>query len=238
MTKIRLNKFIAQSGMCSRRKADELISKGEVFVNDKIANIGTIIDDKVDSIKIGKNIIEKKESYVYYALNKPKNYISTVSDEKNRRTVIDLVPQSPKVHPVGRLDRNSEGLIILTNDGELTQKLTHPKHEHKKEYEIVVSSKNERFVDKDEIIKNFLIGLKIDGKQMCVDKIDITQIQDNDYLMKVSLHTGYNRQIRKMCDKMKLDIKKLKRTKIANLDLNSLNIRMGEYKKVLRKDIL
>jgi len=246
--KVRLNKFLSQSGVCSRRSADELISKGKVFVNGKVAGLGDKIDPDKDKVAINNKTIKQSNNLIYYALYKPKDVISTASDEIGRQTVTDLVPKNPPVHPVGRLDANSQGLIILTNDGELTQKLTHPSFEHEKEYEVKFKHQTSnppagraglKIIDrKNNIAKKFIQGMTIEGKCMKMDKATITPLDTKFYMLNAVLHTGYNRQIRKMCAKMNLEIVRLVRTRIGKLTLASLNIKPGEYKLISREDIL
>lgn len=242
--KVRLNKFLSQSGVCSRRSADELISKGKVFINGKVAYLGDKIDPEIDKITVNNKTIKQSNNLIYYALYKPKDVISTASDEIGRQTVTDFVPKNPPVHPVGRLDANSQGLIILTNDGELTQKLTHPSFEHEKEYELTIRIKNiESSIKKKEqflfdIKKKFVSGMSIDNKLMKADSASTSMIHDSKFVIQLVLHTGYNRQIRKMCAKMNLEIVRLVRTRIGKLTLASLNLKPGEYKEIIREDII
>lgn len=238
MALIRLNKYLSDSGICSRRKADEHILAGEVKVDGEIASLGTKIDTDVNKIELNNEVVRPKTELVYYAVYKPKGVISTASDEKDRKTVIDLVPKSPRVYPVGRLDKDSEGLMLLTNDGELTNLLTHPKNKHEKEYEIIVLISKYQAVSINQIEKKFLSGLNIDGKLMKADVIKISQIPNAEYLIQIVIHTGYNRQIRKMCDKINLTVLKLTRIRIAKSSLNKLNLKPGEYKVIKKEDIV
>lgn len=234
MTKIRLNKYLSESGICSRRQADELISSGKVSVNGVSVPLGTKIDPDIDEIIYGGKKVKQEENLVYYALYKPKDVISTASDEMGRKTVTDLVPDSPKVVPVGRLDKNSEGLIVLTNDGALTQELTHPSFKHEKEYKVVVrSSKTGDRIKSIE--KTFISGIKIDNKIMKADRIEIAEQRTSVYDIRITIHTGYNRQIRKMCAKMGLEVLKLKRIRIGKLKLEDLNLKPGEYKEIKKE---
>jgi len=238
MLLIRLNKYLSDSGICSRRKADEHILAGEVKVDGEIASLGTKIDPSINRIELNNEVVRPKTELVYYAVYKPKGVISTASDEKDRKTVIDLVPKSPRVYPIGRLDKDSEGLILLTNDGELTNLLTHPKNEHEKEYEVAVSSSKYQVLSIKEVEKQLLEGLIIEGKLMKADSVKVTLIHNTKYLILITIHTGYNRQIRKMCDKINLTVLKLTRIRIAKSSLNKLNLKPGEYKKITKKEIL
>lgn len=243
MTKVRLNKFLSDSGICSRREADEHILAGDVKINGHIAKLGDRINPQKDEISYeGKIIKPKTEEYVYYALYKPRGVISTRSDEAGRESVIDLVPKEPRVYPVGRLDKESEGLIILTNDGELTQKLTHPSFEHEKEYKVKVKSQNSEVKVLNQNLKlieqKFLDGIKIDGKLMRAKSIKIESLNTSYYILDTVLTTGHNRQIRKMCAKMGLEVIKLVRVKIGNLELESLKLKPGEYKVITKTDLI
>lgn len=241
---IRLNKFLAESDCCSRRKADEYILAGDVSVNGSvIKELGVKVDEIKDTVEFKGKPVKPSQNLVYYAVYKPKGVVSTVSDEKGRESVVDLVPHEPRVYPVGRLDLASEGLMILTNDGELTQKITHPSFEHEKEYEVEVRIMDyELWEDKknigQEIVNKFTSGIIIEGKRMFADKVSVDLIRDSLFLIHLSLHTGYNRQIRRMCDKIGLIVKKITRTRIGKLRLDSLDLSTGEYKKVSKENIL
>lgn len=250
---IRLNKFLSDSGVCSRRQADQHTLTGDIRINGIVLReLGIRIDLKKDIIRFKGEIVQPQENLVYYALYKPKGVVSTASDELGRQTVIDLVPKTPRVYPVGRLDEDSEGLIILTNDGGLTQELTHPSHEHQKEYEVTARITNNELsvsaeASPDGRIKNdiekyikqqFEAGIHIDGKLMKADRADVSKIHNSNYIIHVLLHTGYNRQIRKMCAKIGLIVENLKRTRIANLMLRNLKISSGQYVLVKKNEIL
>jgi len=236
---IRINKFLSDSGVCSRRKADEHILAGDVSVNgDIISELGVKIDPGKDKVVFRGSNVVPTEKYIYYALNKPKGVISTASDEKDRKTVMSFVPESPRVYPVGRLDRDSEGLILLTNDGQLTNILSHPRGEHEKEYEVVAVRKGNYSIDSKKIERAYLSGIIIEGKLMKADTVNISMTQDAKCRMKIVLHTGYNRQIRRMCDKIGLDVRKLTRVRIGKLNLANLNIPIGGYVEVKREDII
>jgi pseudouridine synthase len=238
MTKVRLNKFLSEAGVATRRHADELILAGKVKVNNEIIKeLGTKIDPDKDTVFVEDKLV-KLQNLVYYALYKPVGALSTAQDELGREAVVDLVPKEPPVYPVGRLDEMSEGLIILTNDGELTQELTHPSHEHEKEYEVKARAKNQelRITDK-QIQEQFEQGLEIEGKKMKADFVRST-IHDSTFIIQIVLHTGYNRQIRRMCDKIGLEVARLKRTRIAKLKLADLSLKPGQYKKITKDQIL
>lgn len=245
--RIRLNKYLADHGVCSRRKADECILNKDVMVNGEIGKIGQTVDPEKDIILYKNKPVEKKIELKYYALNKPKGYVTTAQDEMDRPNVVDLVKSPIRVYPVGRLDMNSEGLVILTNDGALANILTHPRNEHEKAYDVIVKSKKE--INIDTFKEKFLNGFRIDGKRMKADKIQVSKLHDSGefisntiknkpFLIQISLHTGYNRQIRKMCAKIGLEVLKLTRTKIAKLKLADLELDSGEFKEVSKDQIL
>lgn len=241
MDKVRLNKYISDCGICSRRKADEHILAGKVTVNGGKASLGQKIDPDEDEVKLDSQIIKKNAAgYVYYALNKPRGVISTALDEIKRKSVIDFVPKEPRVYPVGRLDKDSEGLILLTNDGELTFDLTHPSSEHEKEYFVKGVCQRGHEVSIDNLAKRFLNGISIEGNIMKADKIEEGHESPGlrHFSFLVTIHTGYNRQIRKMCDKIGLEVIKLKRVRIGKLTLDSLDIAPGDYKEIKKSDIL
>ncbi len=247
MSGMRLNKFLSQAGICSRRRADEYIKAGEVYVNGATASVGMQIAPESDWVVFqGKVVSLGCEELVYYALYKPAGVISTASDEKGRTAVTDLVPSEPRVYPVGRLDKDSEGLMILTNDGELTYELTHPKFEHPKEYEVKVKATGNSPAS-EQIKDIFAEGIPIEGRLF---KANFVRFEDNDStdntpettLLKgmtlyLILHTGYKRQIRYMCEVVGLSITALKRVRIGRLRLGSLGLAPGEYCRIEKSDI-
>ena len=222
----RLQKIIAQSGYCSRRKAEELILAGKVKVDGVITKeLGTKVD--YDSkISINGVSIAREEKAVYI-LNKPKNVISSVSDEKGRETVCDLIDSPYRLYPVGRLDYDSSGLLIMTNDGDLAQNLLHPKYEVEKVYEVTING----LITKAEITR-LENGVKIDNYLTAPSKITFIRANENkktSYLL-VTIHEGKNREIRRMFEKFGYKVIRLNRIKEANLELG--NLRPGEYRKL------
>ena len=200
---IRLNKYISQSGLCSRRAADELIKKGKVQVNNKVCDqVGTKIN-KNDKVIVNKKLI-KPEKNIYVLLNKPKDYISTNKDTHNRRVVFDLIKGiNERLFSVGRLDRKTTGLLLLTNDGDIAKKLTHPSYKIKKIYSVTLEKK----ISNDEIsqIKN---GLFIEGEYIKVDNIERLE---KDYEVGIEIHMGKNRIIRKIFESLNHRVSKLDR---------------------------
>lgn len=242
MALTRLNKFLSESGICSRRKADEHILAGKVSVNKKtVTELGVKVDPEKDEVMFLDQKVSRPTVFVYYAINKPRGVISTASDEKGRETVLELVPKEIRVYPVGRLDKESEGLLLLTNDGELANTLTHPKFEHEKEYIIRVRSQRTKNLSKDEIVyiqKRLVGGISIDGKMMKMHSAEIEQLTPNNCQINATLRTGFYRQIRRMCDKMGFEVVKLVRIRIGKLKLADLGLDSGEYKEIQKGDIL
>lgn len=238
--KIRLNKFLAEAGIASRRKSDQLIGAGKVTVNGiLVTELGTIVDTEKDNVSLDNKPVILQEKLVYFAVYKPIGVISTAHDESGRKSVVDLVRPGLRVYPVGRLDADSEGLMILTNDGEFTQRLTHPSFEHEKEY-LVECKVNDKFsINGDQIKEKFEDGLRIGGKIMKADKVIVkTKIRNSVFDIQVTLHTGYNRQIRKMCARIGLQVTRLVRTRIAKLSIDLLGLKPGEFKAINMSDVI
>jgi len=235
---------MSRAGILSRRSADQAILAGEISVNGSlISTPGTEVDPDRDVVEYkGKKIECNFNHFVYYAVYKPKGIISTAKDELGRKTVVDFVPIEPKVYPVGRLDVDSEGLMILTNDGDLTQKLTHPSFEHTKEYEIECRTDSKDYMAQgkfEEYLKDkFENGLMIEDKLTKADMVTLIREGKANFAMRVVLHTGYNRQIRKMCAKIGLHVIRLTRIRIGKLVLAGLNLSPGQYKKITASEIL
>ena len=226
MEKIRLQKFIADAGLMSRRAAEAEIEKGNVSVNGHVATIGTKIDPRADLVTYkGKRIDNKKREYTYIMLNKPRGYLSATSDDRGRKCVTDLLDGvDARVYPVGRLDMISEGLLLLTDDGELKNRLTHPKHTIGKVYRVKVSgSVTESQYD---ILTS---PLEIDGYTIKPVEVAITDEDESGTVMKMTLFEGRNRQIRKMCEAADLTVKRLSRVSIGNLKLDGLPVGKWRY---------
>jgi len=216
---VRLNKFLANSGFASRRKVDELLKKRAVFVNGKVAlEPGLRVDPAKDKILVfGKEV--RKPSLKYYLLNKPKGVISSVSDEHGRKTVMNFVPQKERVYPVGRLDATSTGLILLTNDGELANKLTHPRYEVEKTYEVLVT---DRVTDKH--LYNLRNGINLKEGKTAPAKVRVLNYQGTKTWLEVTIHEGRNHQVKRMLAKLKLNVVSLKRVSIGGINLSNLPI--------------
>lgn len=230
---VRLQKFMADMGVASRRKSEELIKAGKVKVNGHIAQIGDKINPRKDLVSIGKNKITnvKKRKMVYVMLNKPRGYVTTVSDELGRKTVMDLVKDiDERIYPVGRLDKDSEGLLILTNDGSFTNCLTHPSHNYAKVYRVTV-----RPSVNDEILYNLRNGIEIDGRKTAPAEVTVLEEQENRVVLEFILHEGRNREIRKMCESQGLEVARLKRNSIGSLKLGML--KQGQYRELTEQEV-
>lgn len=229
----RLQKVMAHAGIASRRKCEEIIAEGRVAVNGEIVTeMGVKVDPEEDKVVVDGKIISK-EKKIYILLNKPEGYITTVSDPEDRDTVIDLMPDiKQRLYPVGRLDFNSSGLIILTNDGNLTYKLTHPKKEVDKTYEVEVRG----LIDSDEFNK-FKEGIIIDGRK--TSPAETSNIRyyndDNKTKFEITIHEGRNRQVRRMCEIIGYPVRKLKRTGLAFLKIDDL--KKGEYRYLTDEEV-
>ncbi|MBD3311336.1 MAG: pseudouridine synthase [Candidatus Magasanikbacteria bacterium] len=226
---MRLQKYIANLGFCSRRRAEELIKLGKIKVNGRIAEIGMKINPEEDEVGIENQILNTDTDKIYIAVNKPVGYVTSTSS-KQGKSVIDLLDKSKikrRVYPVGRLDKDSEGLVLLTNDGELTNRLTHPKYEHEKEYEIELD-KTLSNKDKKTLESGMDIGEKVRGI-----KIKKT---DNPKKYRLVLQEGKNRQIRKMLGRLGYNLQSLKRLRLGKLKLNKLPT--GKWKFVEKKEII
>ena len=228
---MRINKLIAQSGYCSRRKADELVKNSKVSVNGIILlDLAYQVNDS-DIVEVEGKKISKKEEKIYLAINKPIGYTSTVKDKFADKKIVDLIKFKTRVYPVGRLDKDSHGLLILTNDGELTYELTHPKFEHKKVYEVLVKGRPTK--DKIQELKN---GIVLDGYKLKKSNIElIANVKDNTKYM-VTIYEGRNRQIRKMFDYINHPVLDLKRVQIGNYKMED-NLKSGEYVLLKGKDL-
>lgn len=228
----RLQKVIANSGVTSRRKAEELILEGRVKVDGKVVSeLGTKVSDKA-KIEVN-NILINREDKVYYLLNKPRGVVTTTKDEHGRKTVVDLVENEDKrIYPVGRLDYDTTGIILLTNDGELANLLMHPKNEIEKVYVAKIQgiiSSSDLMMLKNGVVIDGVKTKKAKVKLKKVDKVNDTSI------VELVIHEGKNHQVKKMFSTIGYDVLKLKRERIAFLDLRGL--KSGEYRKLNPKEV-
>lgn len=232
MEKVRLQKLIAESGMCSRRKAEELIKQGKVTVNGRAAHIGdgaTVKDIiAIDGEKL--SIAKKREKY-YIMLNKPRGYVTTMSDELDRRCVTELLKDFPaRVYPVGRLDRNSEGLLLFTNDGNFSNDIMHPSRHVSKTYRVTV-----RPPVSEEQLARLSAGVEIDGRKTLPASVDVLVQEQGRVVLQIVIREGRNRQIRRMCEAVSLEVARLKRTAIGPLRLGML--KPGAYRELTSEEL-
>lgn len=224
---MRLQKYLASCGVASRRHSEDLIKEGRVMVNGTRAKLGQSIDPKLDQVKIGKKIISLPPSFSYFLFYKPRSVVSTITDPEGRVTVSSFFPPNQHLHPVGRLDYDSEGLMLLTNDGELTQRLTHPKYQVQKTYQVLV---NGTLTNSDLTkLQNgiYLKDLKLKTKRATVRLIESN---NNRSLFEITIHEGKNRQIRRMCEALGYQVARLIRTRLDNWTIGDL--KPGEYTQI------
>ncbi|MDR1467353.1 MAG: rRNA pseudouridine synthase [Oscillospiraceae bacterium] len=227
--KIRIQKILSEHSISSRRASETLIREGKVKVNGKIAKIGDKIDPVVDKLTVSGKILKKTEDKVYVSLYKPKGYITTMRDDRGRKTVVDLVKRlKTRVYPVGRLDKDSEGLLILTNDGDFANFMMLPSKRVSKDYVVTVSPRVF-----EHQIKKLENPSKLLGVKLLPAKVLVVKNFNNGSVLNITLKEGKNRQIRKMCNALKLNVKKLKRVAIGGIKIG--NLKPGEYKKITPK---
>ena len=227
----RLQKVIAQAGIASRRKAEELITEGKVKVNGiVVTELGTKVSDK-DRIEVNNEIIEK-EKKEYYLLNKPRGVVTTTQDDKNRKTVVDLIPTSARIYPVGRLDYGTTGVLLLTNDGEFANILMHPTSNVDKVY----MAKLEGII-KGEQINKLKDGVELDGEIVKPSRVKLKKVdpKSNSCMVQITIHEGKNHQVKRMFESVGFPVAKLKREKEAFFDLKDLQ--SGEFRKLTPKEV-
>ena len=213
---MRIQKYLSQQGVASRRKAEELVAMGKVYINGAKAAIGAAIDPSTDIITVNGNKVEPRTAHVYWAMHKPRGVVTTVTDPLGRKTIIDLIKAPPKgIHPVGRLDMNTSGLIFLTTDGAFTQSLSHPRHSIDKTY----IAKTDKPID-DSVIAAFAAGMLIDGYKTRAAKLSI--VSQDRQSCKIILKEGRNRQIRKMMEALGYNVMSLRRVSIGKIELGDL----------------
>lgn len=228
----RLQKIISTNGYCSRRKAEELINLGKVTINGKVASIGDKASNS-DVIMIeGKPLKRNNDSKVYYLLNKPRGVVTTSSDELGRKTVVDLIDTKVRVYPVGRLDYDTTGALLLTNDGELTNKLTHPSNNVDKVY----IAKIKGIITGSDITK-LKLGVMIDNFKTSPARVKLKSYDKKTQtsLVEITIHEGHNHQVKKMFESIGYDVIKLSRIRFAFLDVK--NLKSGEYRLLNPKEV-
>ena len=228
----RLQKVIANLGYCSRRKAEELISTGKVSVNGKIVTeLGTKVKTS-DTIEVDGNILDNNKNYEYYILNKPRGVVTTTHDEHDRKTVVDLIDTNTRIYPVGRLDYDTTGLLILTNDGVLANKLMHPSSKIDKTY----IAKIEGMISPISI-KKLRSGVVIDGYKTRPARVKVKSVnkKTNKSIVEITISEGKNHQVKKMFEAVGHHVEKLKREKYAIFDIRDLKV--GDYRKLTFKEV-
>ena len=227
----RLQKVIANSGVCSRRKAEELILAGKVLVNGEvITELGTKVSEK-DEITVNGEVIEKEEN-VYFLLNKPRGVITSASDEKGRTTVVDLINTDKRIYPIGRLDYDTTGVLLLTNDGEFANLLMHPKNEIDKVYIAKVEG-----IAGGAAVKKLENGVNIDGELLSSSRVKVKKVNKdkNESFVELTIHEGKNHQVKKMLESVGLPVIKLTRERIAFITVDKM--KSGEYRKLNNKEV-
>lgn len=227
----RLQKVIAQSGYCSRRKAEELIKNSKVKVNGKIiTELGTKVNSS-DQIFIDNKLLSQEEK-LYFLLNKPRGVISSSNDEKNRKTVVDIIETDKRIYPIGRLDYDTTGILLLTNDGDFANEMMHPSNEIDKVYIAKVNG-----ILKGKEINQLKYGVVVDGKKTSPAKVKLRKIdkKNNTCIVELIIHEGRNHQVKKMIEAVGFEVLKLKREKFGFLTLKGLN--SGEYRSLSKKEV-
>lgn len=229
MTKVRINKFLADSGISSRRKAEEFILQGRVAINDKvISDLGFKVEIEKDTVTLdGEKIRQKK--HIYVLLNKPKGYITSVTDDRKRKTVVDLIKSKERIYPVGRLDYDTTGLLFLTNDGEFSQLLTHPANEVPREYDVKL---DKPLQEKDKL--KLLTGISLDGKPGKFLRINFPSQKDKRNI-KVICEEGRNKFVKRMFHKIGYIVTDLSRVSYAGIELD---VPLGRYRNLSLNEVL
>jgi pseudouridine synthase len=226
----RLNKYLAHCGVASRRTADELIRQGRVQINGKtVTELGTKIHPDTDTVTVDGERIRLPEKHTYILLNKPKDCITTASDERGRRTVLDLVPDSVRFFPVGRLDRNTTGVLLLTNDGDLAHRLMHPRYGVEKAY---IARLDKPLEEKDR--KRLLRGVRIEGKPAKAEEVTVIEGSKRREI-GIVLHEGRNKQVHRMFEAIRYDVKSLDR--VAYAGLTHAGLQKGEWRYLTKREV-
>ena len=227
----RLQKVIAEAGITSRRKAEDLIISGKVKVNGEVVTeLGTKVSRK-DRIEVNNKLIEKEQKE-YYLLNKPRGVVTTTKDEHHRKTVIDLIPTDARIYPIGRLDYDTTGVLLLTNDGEFANILMHPNDKVEKVYIAKLNG-----IIKGEQINQLKDGVEIDGQTVQATRVKLKKVnnKNNTCMVQITIHEGKNHQVKKMFETVGFQVEKLKREKVAFFDLKDLQ--SGEFRKLTPKEV-
>lgn len=220
----RLQKILSARGIASRRASESMIEAGRVTVNGVVAKLGQLADPETDTIFVDGRPLPSMENYVYIMLHKPRGFVTTMSDERGRRTAAELIADcGVRVYPVGRLDMDSEGLLLFTNDGEFANAMMHPKHEVNKTYLAWVIKYS------PEAFENIQKPITLDGYQIRKPKVRLIKTQADKALLEITIHEGRNRQVRRMCDAAGMYVTRLKRIAEGTLQLNDLPLGKWRY---------
>ncbi len=232
MTKIiRLQKYLSECGVASRRKAEELIKAGSVKINGTVAVLGDKVDPIKDKVLVKGKPVKHVTQKVYIMLHKPRGFVTTMSDEQKRRCVADLVDDAPqKVYPVGRLDRDSEGMLLMTNDGDFSNLMMHPRSHVPKTYRVTV-----RPPVTEQMLVDMESGIVLDGRKTAPCEIEIIERDDNRVVLRFVLYEGRNREIRRMCESVGLEVARLKRIAIGTLKLGMLP--QGKWRELTETEV-
>ena len=223
----KLQKVLATAGIASRRVCEELIMEGRVKVNGEVAGVGTRVDPEIDVLEVDGALVPTRADLVHYLLHKPAGVVTTAKDTHGRPTVVDLVPSEPRVFPVGRLDADSEGLLLLTNDGELTHRLTHPSHGVEKEYLVEVPGTPTRGE-----LRRLREGIELDDGITAPAKASVV----GDGVLRIVVHEGRNRQVRRMCEAIGHPVTRLVRTRIG--PLTDTKLKPGEWRPLTHDEVM
>ena len=230
-SELRLQKFIAGSGLCSRRKAEEMILQNRVRVNGRPVKLGDKVDPKRDIVTVDGERVGSAEQKIYVMINKPRGYVTTMQDERGRKCVAQLVSDIPeRLFPVGRLDRESEGLLFMTNDGEFANMLSHPSGHVPKLYRVTVHPEAN-----EDMLVTMSTGMVIDGIKTAPCKVRVLAEEKGRSVLEIILNEGRNRQIRKMCEQLGLEVVRLKRNAVGPVKLGMLQ--PGEYRELTEAEI-
>ena len=229
---MRINKYLAEHGIASRRRADDIIESGRVFINGNLASLGSNVEDGDEVVVDGQTISAEEKKELYYIMNKPKGVVCTVADDRGRKTVMDLLPEGiGRIFPVGRLDYATEGLLILTNDGDLAFRLTHPKNEISKTYMVRIEG---TLTEKD--LNPIRSGVELDGALTKKCKAHIVETNKNYTKVHITITEGKNRQVRRMFESIGKNVEFLKRVSIGQLKLSGLD--RGKIRPLSNEEIL
>ena len=229
--KVRLQKYLSECGVASRRKSEEFISQGLVKVNRVVAKVGDSINPKKDTVTFRGKKVENRSQLRYIMLHKPRGFVTTMNDELGRKCVASLIEDvGERVYPIGRLDRNSEGMLLLTNDGEFANAVMHPSKHIPKVYRVTV-----RPGITEEQIALFINGMEIDGRMTAPTEVTVVEKQEGRTVLEIVLYEGRNRQIRKMCEKLNIEVARLKRISIAGVKLGMLQ--QGDWRDLSAQEV-